>query len=68
MNLIPLLSPDDPGQAIGPLVGDVFPRRAAERARFTPAAFVPPRRGSDTDFPMVLNHRPPARALATRAR
>ena len=47
----PSLSPDDPGQAI--VFGDGFPR-AGGRARFTPAAIVPPDEVPDTDFPMVL--------------
>ena len=47
----PSLAPDDPGQAI--VFGDGFPRTGG-RARFTPAAIVPPDEVPDTDFPMVL--------------
>ena len=47
----PSLSPDDPGQPI--VFGDAFPR-AEGRAKFTPAAIVPPAETPDEDFPMIL--------------
>jgi formate dehydrogenase major subunit len=47
----PSLSPDDPGQPI--VFGDGFPR-AGGRARFTPAAVIPPDEAPDKDFPMIL--------------
>ncbi|MDJ1009344.1 MAG: formate dehydrogenase subunit alpha [Paracoccaceae bacterium] len=47
----PSLAPDDPGQAI--VFGDGFPR-AGGRAKFTPAALVPPDEAPDAEFPMVL--------------
>ncbi|MFD1913194.1 formate dehydrogenase subunit alpha [Halodurantibacterium flavum] len=47
----PSLSPSDPGQAI--VFGDGFPR-AEGRARFTPAAIIPPDEVSDSEFPMVM--------------
>ncbi|MFC7702828.1 formate dehydrogenase subunit alpha [Plastorhodobacter daqingensis] len=47
----PSLSPSDPGQAI--VFGDGFPR-AEGRARFTPAAIIPPDEVPDSEFPMVM--------------
>ena len=47
----PSLAPDDPGQAI--VFGDGFPRGGG-RARFTPAAIVPPNEVPDAEYPMVL--------------
>ncbi|UWQ14063.1 formate dehydrogenase subunit alpha [Aliiroseovarius sp. M344] len=47
----PSLSPEDPGQAV--VFGDGFPR-ASKRARFTPAAILPPAELPDEDYPMVL--------------
>ena len=47
----PSLSPEDPGQAV--VFGDGFPRPEG-RARFTPAAIIPPDETPDTDYPMVL--------------
>ena len=47
----PSLSEDDPGQAI--VFGDGFPRPDG-RARFTPAAVVPPDDMPDADYPMIL--------------
>ena len=47
----PSLSPEDPGQAV--VFGDGFPRPEG-RARFTPAAIVPPDETPDADYPMVL--------------
>ena len=47
----PSLSPDDPGQPIG--FGDGFPRPEG-RARFTPAAIIPPDDTPDADYPMIL--------------
>ncbi|PJK27586.1 formate dehydrogenase subunit alpha [Minwuia thermotolerans] len=47
----PSLSPDDPGQPI--VFGDGFPRPEG-RARFTPAAIVPPDDTPDAEYPMIL--------------
>jgi formate dehydrogenase major subunit len=47
----PSLSPEDPGQAV--VFGDGFPR-AEGRARFTPAAVIPPDEAPDADFPMIM--------------
>lgn len=47
----PSLSPEDPGQAV--VFGDGFPRPEG-RARFTPAAIVPPDETPDAEYPMVL--------------
>jgi len=47
----PSLTPDDPGQPI--VFADGFPRTGG-RARFTPAALVPPDEAPDADYPMVL--------------
>ena len=47
----PSLSPEDPGQAV--VFGDGFPR-PSKRARFTPAAILPPAELPDADYPMVL--------------
>ncbi len=47
----PSLSPEDPGQAI--VFGDGFPR-AEGKARFTPAAVIPPDEAPDAEFPMVM--------------
>lgn len=47
----PSLSPEDPGQAV--VFGDGFPRPEG-RARFTPAAIIPPDETPDADYPMVL--------------
>ncbi|WP_299727649.1 formate dehydrogenase subunit alpha [uncultured Tateyamaria sp.] len=47
----PSLSPEDPGQAI--VFGDGFPRPEG-RARFTPAAVIPPDDVPDADYPMIL--------------
>ncbi len=47
----PSLSPEDPGQAI--VFGDGFPRPEG-RARFTPAAVIPPDETPDKDYPFVL--------------
>ncbi|QTN37374.1 formate dehydrogenase subunit alpha [Cognatishimia activa] len=47
----PSLSPEDPGQAI--VFGDGFPREDG-RARFTPAAVIPPDEAPDADFPMIM--------------
>ena len=47
----PSLSPQDPGQAI--VFADAFPR-AGGRARFTPAAVIPPDELPDPEYPMVL--------------
>ncbi|WP_375542765.1 formate dehydrogenase subunit alpha [Aliiroseovarius crassostreae] len=47
----PSLSPEDPGQAV--VFGDRFPRENG-RARFTPAAILPPAETPDADYPMVL--------------
>ncbi|MBF9029607.1 formate dehydrogenase subunit alpha [Rhodobacterales bacterium HKCCE3408] len=47
----PSLSPTDPGQAI--VFSDGFPR-AQGRARFTPAAIIPPDETPDDDYPMIL--------------
>ncbi|WP_371168401.1 formate dehydrogenase subunit alpha [Aliiroseovarius sp. 2305UL8-7] len=47
----PSLSPQDPGQAV--VFGDGFPREN-KRARFTPAAILPPAELPDTEYPMVL--------------
>ncbi len=47
----PSLSADDPGQAI--VFADGFPRPEG-RAKFTPAAVVPPDEVPDADYPMVL--------------
>ncbi|MBR9842875.1 MAG: formate dehydrogenase subunit alpha [Rhodobacteraceae bacterium] len=47
----PSLSPEDPGQAI--VFGDGFPREDG-RARFTPAAVIPPDEAPDAEFPMVM--------------
>ncbi len=47
----PSLSPQDPGQPI--VFADGFPRTGG-RARFTPAAVIPPDEQPDTDYPMVL--------------
>ncbi|MEM9477176.1 MAG: formate dehydrogenase subunit alpha [Pseudomonadota bacterium] len=47
----PSLAPDDPGQPI--VFGDGFPR-ADGRAKFTPAAVIPPDEVPDADYPMIL--------------
>ncbi|WP_243613556.1 formate dehydrogenase subunit alpha [Shimia aestuarii] len=47
----PSLSPEDPGQAI--VFGDGFPRSEG-KARFTPAAVIPPDEAPDAEFPMVM--------------
>ncbi len=47
----PSLAPDDPGQAI--VFGDAFPRPEG-RAKFTPAAIVPPAETPDPEYPMIL--------------
>ena len=47
----PSLSPEDPGQAI--VFGDGFPREDG-RARFTPAAVIPPDEAPDAEFPMIM--------------
>ena len=47
----PSLSPEDPGQPI--VFGDGFPRPDG-RARFTPAAVIPPDDVPDAEYPMVL--------------
>ncbi|WP_370230965.1 formate dehydrogenase subunit alpha [Cognatishimia sp.] len=47
----PSLSPEDPGQAI--VFGDGFPREDG-RAKFTPAAVIPPDEAPDADFPMIM--------------
>ncbi|EAR52852.1 formate dehydrogenase, alpha subunit [Oceanicola granulosus HTCC2516] len=47
----PSLSPDDPGQPI--VFGDGFPR-AGGRAKFTPAAVIPPDETPDAEYPMIL--------------
>jgi len=47
----PSLAPDDPGQPI--VFADGFPR-AGGRARFAPAAIVPPDELPDAEYPMVL--------------
>ena len=47
----PSLHETDPGQAI--VFGDGFPR-AEGRARFTPAAVIPPDEAPDADFPMIM--------------
>ncbi len=47
----PSLSPEDPGQSV--VFGDAFPRPEG-RARFTPAAVIPPDDLPDADYPMVL--------------
>ncbi|WP_299907438.1 formate dehydrogenase subunit alpha [uncultured Paracoccus sp.] len=47
----PSLSPEDPGQAV--VFGDGFPR-AGGRAKFTPAAVLPPDEVPDAEFPMIM--------------
>lgn len=47
----PSLSPQDPGQPI--VFADGFPRPDG-RAKFTPAAIIPPDDVPDSDFPMIL--------------
>ncbi|MFZ3581219.1 formate dehydrogenase subunit alpha [Loktanella sp. DJP18] len=47
----PSLSPTDPGQPI--MFADGFPRDSG-RAKFTPAAVIPPDETPDADYPMVL--------------
>lgn len=47
----PSLSPEDPGQPI--VFGDGFPRPDG-RARFTPAAVIPPDDVPDAEYPMIL--------------
>ncbi|MEM9436420.1 MAG: formate dehydrogenase subunit alpha [Pseudomonadota bacterium] len=47
----PSLSPEDPGQAV--VFGDGFPRPEG-RARFTPAAVIPPDDTPDEEYPMIL--------------
>ncbi len=47
----PSLSPEDPGQAI--VFGDGFPRSEG-KARFTPAAVIPPDEAPDAEYPMVM--------------
>jgi len=47
----PSLSPEDSGQAI--VFGDGFPRPDG-RARFTPAAVIPPDDVPDAEYPMIL--------------
>ncbi|MEM6372038.1 MAG: formate dehydrogenase subunit alpha [Pseudomonadota bacterium] len=47
----PSLSPEDPGQPI--VFGDGFPRPEG-RARFTPAAVIPPDDVPDAEYPMIL--------------
>jgi formate dehydrogenase major subunit len=47
----PSLSPTDPGQAV--VFGDGFPRLGG-RARFTPAAVIPPDEAPDAEYPMIM--------------
>lgn len=47
----PSLSPEDSGQAI--VFGNGFPREDG-RARFTPAAVIPPDEAPDAEFPMIM--------------
>ncbi len=47
----PSLSPTDPGQAV--VFGDGFPRPDG-RARFTPAAVIPPDEAPDAEYPMIM--------------
>ncbi|MEX0287342.1 MAG: formate dehydrogenase subunit alpha [Paracoccaceae bacterium] len=47
----PSLTPEDPGQAI--VFGDGFPRPEG-RAKFTPAAIIPPDDTPDAEFPMIM--------------
>jgi formate dehydrogenase major subunit len=47
----PSLSPEDPGQSV--VFGDGFPRPSG-RAKFVPAAPLPPGETPDADFPMIL--------------
>ncbi|MFV2053791.1 formate dehydrogenase subunit alpha [Aliiroseovarius sp. YM-037] len=47
----PSLSPEDPGQAV--VFGDGFPRPEG-RAKFTPAAIIPPDEAPDADYPMIM--------------
>jgi formate dehydrogenase major subunit len=47
----PSLTPDDPGQPV--VFGDKFPRESG-RAKFVPAAVLPPAELPNADFPMVL--------------
>ena len=47
----PSLSPQDPGQAV--VFGDGFPRPEG-RAKFTPAAIIPPDEAPDADYPMIM--------------
>ncbi len=47
----PSLTPEDPGQAI--VFGDGFPRPDG-RAKFTPAAIIPPDDTPDADYPMIM--------------
>ncbi len=47
----PSLSPEDPGQPI--VFSDGFPR-ASGRARFAPAAIIPPDERPDAEYPMIL--------------
>jgi formate dehydrogenase major subunit len=47
----PSLAPDDPGQPI--VFADGFPR-AGNRARFAPAAIIPPDDVPDAEYPMIL--------------
>ena len=47
----PCKDPDSPGEAV--VFGDGFPRPEG-RARFTPAAIIPPDDVPDADFPMIL--------------
>ena len=61
--IYPSLSMTDPGQPV--VFADGFPR-AGGRAKFTPAQVTPPAELPDADYPFVLDHRPPARALAHR--
>ncbi|WP_300535013.1 formate dehydrogenase subunit alpha [uncultured Mameliella sp.] len=47
----PSLSPTDPGQAV--VFGDGFPRPEG-RAKFTPAAVIPPDEAPDAAYPMIM--------------
>ncbi|WP_420328434.1 formate dehydrogenase subunit alpha [Mameliella sp.] len=47
----PSLSPTDPGQAV--VFGDGFPRPEG-RAKFTPAAVIPPDEAPDEAYPMIM--------------
>ncbi|RYH10326.1 formate dehydrogenase subunit alpha [Tropicimonas sp. IMCC6043] len=47
----PSLSEDDPGQSV--VFGEGFPREGG-RARFAPAAIVPPDEAPDAEYPMIM--------------